>query len=124
LKQDRAPPRTGRRIGTLSLRLRAQPSRRLHAVLLFGAGWLTPDERQPHMKRMTIRLGLIFAWLMLCGCSHEASSTAADASHYAVLVVDREHRVLPAFQKRTPYRIDAASGIRLDVAHFQFPRAA
>jgi len=37
-----------------------------------------------------------------------------------VLVTDGEHQFLPSSQKRTPYEIDAASGIRLDVGHFQF----
>jgi DNA-binding beta-propeller fold protein YncE len=58
--------------------------------------------------------------LVLCGCSQQASSTDTDSSHYAVLVADGEHQISPSSQKRTPYEIDTASGIRLDVGHFQF----
>ena len=62
----------------------------------------------------------VFSLLVLCSCSKETLSTDTDSTHYAVLVVDAEHQILPSSQKRTPYEITAASGIRLDVGHFQF----
>jgi hypothetical protein len=61
----------------------------------------------------------IFSLLVLCSCS-KTSSTATDPSNYPVLIADGEHQILPSSQKRTPYEITAASGIRLDVGHFQF----
>jgi hypothetical protein len=61
----------------------------------------------------------IFSLLVLCSCS-KTSSTVTDPSNYPVLIADGDHQILPSSQKRNPYEITAASGIRLDVGHFQF----
>jgi hypothetical protein len=61
----------------------------------------------------------IFSLLVLCSCS-KTSSTATDPKNYPILIADGDHQNLPSSQKRTPYEITAASGIRLDVGHFQF----
>ena len=71
-------------------------------------------------QRMKYSLICIFSLLVLCSCSNKTSSTATDPANYPVLIADGEHQILPSSQKRTPYEITAASGIRLDVGHFQF----
>jgi hypothetical protein len=69
------------------------------------------------MKNPTV---FVFSLLVLCGCSKETSTTDADSSRYPVLIADGEHQFSASTQKRSPYEITAASGIRLDVGHFHF----
>jgi hypothetical protein len=69
------------------------------------------------MKYPTI---FVFSLLVLCGCSKETSNTGTDSSQYPVLIADGEHQFSASTQKRNPYEITAASGIRLDVGHFHF----
>jgi hypothetical protein len=69
---------------------------------------------------MKYSLVYIFGLLVLCSCSKETSSTGTDSSQYPVLIADGEHQFSASSQKRNPYEITAASGIRLDVGHFHF----